>query len=82
MSLFFSIRVFRVISGSILTRIIERKRLAGKVTRQIRLLRAHGLIKKIPKTHRYQLTQSGNQIINAILNAQNANVKKLSKMAA
>ena len=60
----------------------EQKRLAGKVTRQFRLLRAHGLIKKIPKTHRYQLTQSGNQIINAILNAQNANIKNLGKTAA
>jgi hypothetical protein len=60
----------------------EQKRLAGKVTRQIRLLRAHGLIKKIPKTHRYQLTESGNPIINAILNAQNANIKNLGKTAA
>lgn len=60
----------------------EQKRMAAKVTRQIRLLRAHGLIKKIPKTHRYQLTESGNQIINAILTAQNTNVKKLGKMTA
>jgi len=60
----------------------QQKRMAAKVTRQIRLLRAHGLIKKIPKTHRYQLTDSGNQTINAILNAQNTNVKNLGKLAA
>ena len=30
----------------------ERKRQAGRVTRQLAMLRAHGLIKKIPRTHR------------------------------
>ena len=34
----------------------ERRRQSGPVTRLLRLFRAHGLIQKIPRTHRYQLT--------------------------
>ena len=33
----------------------ERKRRSAWVTRQLRLLRAHGLISKVPHTHRYSL---------------------------
>jgi hypothetical protein len=29
------------------------------VGRQLRLLRAHGLIAKVPKTHRYLVTEQG-----------------------
>src|SRR3989304_3826424 len=34
------------------TSVIEARRLTAKATRQLRLLRAHGVIQKIPKTHR------------------------------
>jgi hypothetical protein len=37
----------------------EQRRLSAKIGRELRLLRAHGLIKKIPRTHRYQLTERG-----------------------
>ncbi len=40
----------------------ERKRLCGRVSRQIRLLRAHGLVRKVPHTHRYVLTKKGMQL--------------------
>ena len=60
----------------------EQKRRASKVTRQIRLLRAHGLIQKIPCTHRYQLTESGRIAIATLLAAQNANSKQLAQIAA
>ncbi len=43
----------------------ERRRQSGAVTRRLRLLRAHGLIRKIPKTHRYTLNAKGRTIINA-----------------
>jgi hypothetical protein len=58
------------------------KRLAAKVTRQIRLLRAHGVIKKIPKTHRYELTAAGRTTINAVLTASNTQISKLTQLAA
>jgi len=55
----------------------RRRREAARVTRQLRMLRAHKLIRKIQKTHRYQVTDRGRRIIAAILAAQNANVSSL-----
>jgi|MudIll2142460700_1097286.scaffolds.fasta_scaffold23788_1 hypothetical protein len=60
----------------------ERRRQAARVTRQLRLLRAHGLIRKIPKTHRYLLTTHGRQLSCAILAARRANTAELTKLAA
>jgi hypothetical protein len=60
----------------------EAKRQAAKITRQLRLLRAHRLIKKIPKTHRYQVTKRGRTAITAVLAAQNASTKQLTQIAA
>ena len=48
----------------------EIRRRAGRVTRQLRLLRAHGLLQKVPHTHRYQVTAAGRQIITALLTAR------------
>jgi hypothetical protein len=54
----------------------------AKVTRLIRLLRAHGLVRKVPKTHRYLLTQHGRATATALLAARAANARKLSELAA
>ena len=35
---------------------------AGRVTYDLRRLRLHGLIERIPRTHRYRLTERGIQI--------------------
>ena len=40
-----------------------RKRRSAQISRQLRLLRAHGLLKKVPKTHRYQVTDRGRLIL-------------------
>jgi hypothetical protein len=53
-----------------------------KVTRLIRLLRAHGLVHKVPKTHRYTLSPKGSETITALLAARNANTRKLTELAA
>lgn len=60
----------------------EQKRRSSKVTRQLRLLRAHGLIRKVPKTHRYQLTETGRGIVAAVSAAKQASTKKLIDLAA
>jgi len=60
----------------------QRRRNSAAVTRQLALLRAHSLIKKIPHTHRYQLTAKGRQIITALLAACRADVEQLTKLAA
>ena len=53
------------------------RRQSGRVSRLLALLRAHGLIHKIPKTHRYQVTTRGREQVAAILAARAAGVEKL-----
>jgi hypothetical protein len=60
----------------------DQKRAAARVTRLLTMLRAHKLIRKIPKTHRYQLTKSGRQIVTAILAARDTEISTLLKAAA
>jgi hypothetical protein len=55
----------------------DRRRLSAKVSRRLRLLRAHGLIKKVPKTHRYQLTERGRLLTAALRATRDANVHQL-----
>ena len=60
----------------------ERKRQSGQATRRLRLLRAHGLIRKVPSTNRYQLTPKGQRVTAAILAASSAATEQLMDMAA
>jgi hypothetical protein len=62
--------------------VAERQRQAGRVTRLLALLRAHGLVRKVTGTHRYQLTAKGRTIVTALLAAQQASVEQLLKLAA
>ena len=55
---------------------------SAAVTRKIRLLRAHGLIKKVPKTNRYLLTVTGYKAVTAIIAALYASSETLIKSAA
>jgi hypothetical protein len=59
----------------------EAKAQSAKVTRLIRLLRAHGLIDKIEKSHRYLVTQKGSAKLTVLLAARHANTKKLLSAA-
>jgi hypothetical protein len=59
----------------------EQRRRSGQVTRKLRLLRAHGLIRKLPRTHRYQVTDKGRQVIAALAAARNAGIAQLLKAA-
>jgi hypothetical protein len=56
----------------------ERRRQAGRVTRKFAMLRAHGLIKKIPRTHRYQLTTEGVTALTALTAARHATLGQLT----
>lgn len=60
----------------------EQRRQSAAVTRKLALLRAHGLIKKIPKTHRYQLTAEGNIVVTGLIASQQASVQQLTEIAA
>ena len=60
----------------------EEQRLAARVSRLLRLLRAHSLIKKIGKSHRYQVTKRGREIIAALQTARSTSLEALLKIAA
>jgi hypothetical protein len=61
---------------------LARKRQSAKAGRLIRLLRAHGILKKVPRTHRYQVCAQSRDGLLAILAARSANPEKLTSLAA
>jgi hypothetical protein len=60
----------------------EQRRRSSAVTRQLRMLQAHRLVKKQGNTHRYQLTEQGQRAITALLTARRADAAKLTEHAA
>ena len=64
----------RQISSSALKR-------SAAVSRKLRLLRAHGLIKKIPGSHRYLLTVEGRKLITLLMAARKADIEQLAAFA-
>jgi len=72
----------RQLHPAALTDPLEQRRYAAKITRQLRILRAHGLIQKIPKTTRYRLTTPGQTLIAAIFATRNADITQLLSKAA
>ena len=64
------------------TDVREQRRRSGVVTRQLRLLRGHGLIKKVSGTHRYLLTSRGRQIVTVLQTARHADTARLLAAAA
>ena len=62
--------------------VVARRRLSSKIGRQLRLLRAHGIIRKVQKSHRYVLTQKGHLLSAALFAARGATTKQLLRDAA
>lgn len=60
----------------------EQRRQSSAVSRKLTLLRAHGILEKVPKSHRYRLTEKGRQGLTALLAAANAATSKLTSLAA
>jgi hypothetical protein len=60
----------------------DQRRISAALTRRLRILRAHGLIKKVTRTHRYVITDKGRIAVTGILAARNANAISLTKIAA
>ena len=69
-----------ILHGRASSKAASRKQ-AAAITRQIRLLRAHQLIRKIPRSHRYHLTARGRTIVAALLTARQADTATLAKAA-
>lgn len=57
---------------------LERRRQSAAVTRLLSLLRAHGLIVKVNKSHRYHLSASGRRTATALLTAHDCNASHLA----
>jgi hypothetical protein len=60
----------------------ERRRQASRVSRLLALLRAHGILRKVPRSHRYHLTSHGRTLVTALLTARQASTEQLTKLAA
>ena len=60
---------------------IKRKQ-SARISRELRLLRAHGLIAKIPSSYRYRITSKGLQLVTALNAYRKANTKQLLQLAA
>jgi hypothetical protein len=60
----------------------EQRSRSARVSRLLRMLRAHHLIQKVPKTHRYVLTARGRDVISAVLSAHRITLEQLNKLAA
>jgi predicted transcriptional regulator len=58
------------------------KQLSAKISRHLRMLRAHGLIRKLPNQNRYQLTLKGTQLTNVVNAFLAASTENLLKRAA
>jgi hypothetical protein len=60
---------------------VEQRRQSAAVTRKLVLMQAHGLIHRVQKTHRYQVSAAGRRILSAWLTARNTDVNKLTSAA-
>jgi hypothetical protein len=58
----------------------DRRHRSSAISRKLRLLRAHGLIQKVPRTHRYHVTETGRAILVAVLTAARTSVNQLNQL--
>jgi len=59
-----------------------KRRLSAKITYRLRMLRAHGIIRKVPRTFRYVLTDKGRQILTAVIQTQHIPITRITALAA
>ena len=58
------------------------RKYAGRTTRRIKLLRVHGLVRKVAKENRYMLTAKGQKFTCALMCASAVDIKGLTERAA
>lgn len=74
-------RDLRKVLGPATTETRVQRQPAAAMTRKLALLRAHGLIVKEQKRHRYRLSAEGQRITTALLAAYEADVNRLTGVA-
>jgi hypothetical protein len=57
----------------------DRRRRSSAISRKLRL-RAHGIIQKVPRTHRYHVTETGRAILVAVLTAATTSGNQLNQL--
>ena len=60
----------------------EHRRRSAQASRKLALLRAHGIVEKVSKSHRYRVTDKGRLALTALLAAANATPQELTALAA
>jgi hypothetical protein len=58
----------------------DRRKRSSAISRKLRMLRAHGLIKKVSRTHRYMVTETGRAILIALLTVAKTSVHQLNQL--
>jgi len=59
-------------------RTAQGRAMTGRITRVLRLLRAHGLIRKVPRTTRYRITPRGHQAMTTALRLREIDVTQIA----
>jgi hypothetical protein len=58
----------------------ECRRRSAAISRKLGLLKAHGLIRKIQHTHRYQVTKEGRTILVAVLTTARTTLQQINQL--
>jgi DNA-binding HxlR family transcriptional regulator len=58
----------------------ERRKRSSAISRKLRMLRAHGLIQKVPRTHHYHVTAAGRAILIVVLTTARTSVNHLNQL--
>ncbi len=60
----------------------QQRKYSARISRRIKLLRVHGLIKKVARENRYMLTSKGQTLAKALQAASDTTVKELTNDVA
>ena len=58
----------------------QRRRRSAAMSRRLRILRAHGIIQKVQRTHRYHVTIAGRTILAAVITAARVTLNQLDRL--
>ena len=70
------------LKGTAWAKKLEGKKLAARISRQLKLLREQGLIRKLPKQHKYVLSAKGRLLTTALNQFLGAKLSDLSQLSA
>jgi hypothetical protein len=59
---------------------IEQRRRSAAISRKLRMLRAHGVIRKVPCTHRYNVAEDARTILVAILTSARTSLNQINAL--